>query len=135
MIYRMIKFRSLAVLFVILTFRLQCWSQVTVERSNDKVVISGVTYYLHLVKKGETIYSISRAYGLTTGELIKENPSAASGLKEGQSLRIRANLVSPRSEIRPAVSTVTVRDENKFIYHKLQPGETIYSLSRKYSFS
>jgi len=135
MIYRMIKFRSLAVLFVLLTIRLQCWSQVTVERSNDKVVISGVTYYLHLVKKGETIYSISRAYGLTTGELIKENPSAASGLKEGQSLRIRANLVSPRSEIRPAVSTATVRDENKFIYHKLQPGETVYFLSRKYSVS
>ena len=131
----MIKFRSLAILFVILTFSLQSWSQVTVERSNDKVVISGVTYYLHLVKKGETIYSISRAYGLTTGELIKDNPSVASGLKEGQSLRIRADLVSPKYEVLPAVSTVTVRDENKFIYHKLQPGETIYFLSRKYSVS
>jgi len=135
MIYRMIKFRSLAVLFVILTFSLRSWSQVTVERSNDKVVISGVSYYLHLVKKGETIYSISRAYGLTTGELIKENQSAASGLKEGQSLRIKADLVSPKSEIRPTVSTVTFRDENNFIYHKLQPGETIYFLSRKYSVS
>lgn len=131
----MIKFRSLAVLFVILTFSLQSWSQVTVERSNEKVVISGVSYYLHLVKKGETIYSISRAYGLTTGELIKENPSVASGLKEGQSLRIKANLVSPNSEIRSAVSTVTIRDESKFIYHKLQPGETIYFLSKKYSVS
>jgi LysM repeat protein len=66
---------------------------------------------------------------------MRDNPSVASGLKEGQSLRIKANLVSPDSEIRPAVSTVTIRDENKFIYHKLQPGETIYFLSRKYSVS
>ena len=28
-----------------------------------------------------------------------------------------------------------VHDESKFVYHKLQPGETIYFLSKKYSVS
>ncbi len=54
---------------------LQVWSQVVVERSKDKVVISGVPYYLHQVKKGETAYSISKAYGITAEDLTKENPS------------------------------------------------------------
>ncbi len=58
------------------------------ERSKDKVVISGVTYYIHQVRKGETAYSISKAYGITVEELTKENPPAVYGLNEGQTLRI-----------------------------------------------
>jgi LysM repeat protein len=63
-------------------------AQVVVERSKDKVIISGTTYYIHLVKKGETPYSISRAYGVTVEELNRENPPAVYGIKEGQTLRI-----------------------------------------------
>ena len=64
------------------------WSQVVVEKSKDKVVISGKPYYIHIVKKGETAYSISRAYGITVEDLTNENPNAVYGVKEGQSLRI-----------------------------------------------
>jgi len=131
----MIKFRLLNTILVILAFSNAAWSQVIVERSKEKIVISGETYYLHSVKKGETVYSISRAYGITTGELVNENPSAINGLKEGQGIRIKASLVSslppsPQSELQERV-----RDESRFIYHKLQPGETIYYLSRTYSVS
>jgi len=112
------------------------WSQVVVERSKEKVVISGVPYYLHQVKKGETPYSISRAYGITTNDLARENPGIAEGIKEGQSLRIPVRLVSSAP---PAAPTVPAwqgkRDEIKYIYHVLQPGETIYSLSKRYSVS
>jgi LysM repeat protein len=64
------------------------YSQVVVEKSIDKVIISGVPYYIHLVKKGETAYSIARAYGISVEELTKENPPAVYGVNEGQSLRI-----------------------------------------------
>jgi LysM repeat protein len=115
---------------------LQVWSQVAVERSKYKVVISGVTYYLHTVRKGETIYSISRAYGISTEELVKENPPAVNGLKEGQSIRINASLVSSAEAYQTTTyPPVVIHDENKFIYHKLQAGETIYFLSRTYSIS
>ncbi len=63
-------------------------SQVPVERSRDKVIISGTPYYVHVVKKGETAYSISKAYAITVEELNKENPPAVYGIKEGQALRI-----------------------------------------------
>ena len=35
------------------------YAQVVVERSGNKAVISGVAYYIHIVKKGETAYSVS----------------------------------------------------------------------------
>ncbi len=108
-------------------------SQVPVERSSDKVIISGVTYYIHPVRKGETIYSISRAYGMTPEDLVRENPAIAGGLKEGQSLRIPEKLVSSSPPSQPTPLQQKVHDNERFIYHILQPGETIYALSKKYN--
>jgi len=42
----------------------------------------------HLVEKGETIYGISRHYGISEEELIAANPQIASGLKTGILLNI-----------------------------------------------
>ena len=109
-------------------------SQVAVERSKDKVIISGVAYYVHQVKKGETTYSIAKAYGITVEDLDRENPPAVYGINEGQTLRIPVKMVS---DIKP-VETVTKkndRDESKFVYHSLKPCETVYSLSKLYGVS
>lgn len=121
-----------ALLFLIVF--LPSLSQVPVERSKDKVIISGTPYYVHLVKKGETAYSISKAYGITVEELTKENPPAVYGVNEGQALRI------PVREVTGSPSPVTKlsrlpRDESKYIYHNLQPGETVYHLSKSYGVS
>lgn len=132
---RRMKFRSLVILLLLLAKCTIALAQVVVERSKDKVVIAGITYYIHVVKKGETLYSISKAYGISTEELIKENPLSAGGLNEGQSLRINAYLVSSEPPSPPAPLPVRQRDESKFIYHALQPGETIYYLSKTYSVS
>ncbi len=123
----------LILFFLLLLFPDRAVSQVTVERSKEKIVVSGVSYYIHFVRKGETNYSISRAYNVTEAELIKENPSAADGPKEGQTLRIPVRPVASETSgpVKQAVSAGD-RDESRFIYHKTQPGETIYSISRKY---
>ena len=109
-------------------------SQVVVERSKDKVIISGIAYFIHQVKKGETAYSISKAYGITVEELTRENPPAVYGIKEGQTLRI------PVKSVTEAISSESVsakkeHNENKFIYHNLRPGETVYFLSKSYGVS
>jgi LysM repeat protein/ABC-type branched-subunit amino acid transport system substrate-binding protein len=111
------------------------FSQVSVERSKDKAVISGVVYYLHLVKKGETLFSISKAYGITPNDIVKNNPTVADGLKEGQSLRIPERLVSTAPSLAGSNLQQKVHDNDRFIYHILQPGETIYSLSKRYNVS
>jgi LysM repeat protein len=111
------------------------YSQVVVEKSIDKVIISGVPYYIHLVKKGETAYSIARAYGISVEDLTKENPPAVYGVNEGQSLRIPVKPDSGKIPAAPVPAKVMQKDENRFIYHSLQRGETVYALSRSYGVS
>lgn len=86
--------KILPVLFCFLVFSNTAFSQVVVERSKNKVVIAGVAYYVHQVKKGETAYSISKAYGISVENLTKENPPAVYGINEGQSLRIPVQFVT-----------------------------------------
>jgi len=109
-------------------------AQVVVEKSKDKVIISGKPYYIHIVKKGETVYSISKAYQITPSVLTKENPAAEMGVKVDQSLRIPVVETVQKAETRAKISVVS-KDESKFIYHKLEPGETVFALSKKYGVS
>lgn len=142
----------LTIILILLPASADIFAQIVIERSKDKVIISGIQYYIHLVKKGETAYSISKAYNVTLEELNRENPSAVSGLKEGQSLKIPvreavpASQASPSSPLSPPSQASPAsppspatgqqpamqRDESKYYYHRIQPGQTIYSLSKLY---
>ena len=86
--------KTLLILISVLIFSNTGNSQVIVERSKDKVIISGTSYFIHQVKKGETAYSIAKAYGISVEDLNRENPPAVYGIKEGQSLRIPVSLVT-----------------------------------------
>lgn len=59
-----------------------------VEISQEKVNINGDIYYVHKVLKGQTLYSISKAYGVSLDELQKANRSLSEGLKAGMLLYI-----------------------------------------------
>jgi len=126
--------KTLTILISILLSTNAVFSQVVVERSKDKVIISGVAYFIHQVKKGETTYSISRAYGITVADLDKENPPAVYGIIEGQTLRIPVKLVADSKQTEP-VPVIREHDEARFIYHTMKPGETIYSISKLYGVS
>lgn len=110
-------------------------SQVVVERSKNKVVISGVSYFIHQVKKGETAYSIARAYGITVEDLTRQNPPAVYGVNEGQTLRIPVEMVNDSKPLVNQMVVNKVHDDTKFIYHILKPGETVYSLSKSFGVS
>jgi LysM repeat protein len=127
-------FKACLPLILMLTILYPLDAQVVVERSKDKVIIAGTQYYIHQVKKGETAYSISKAYSVSVEELTKENPPAVYGINEGQTLRIPVREISdkiPEQTEQPKLK----HDEAKFIYHKMQAGETVYSLSKAYGVS
>src|ERR1035437_5714234 len=86
--------KALLILMSILICNNTVNSQVVVERSKDKVIISGTAYFIHQVKKGETAYSIATAYGITVTDLTRENPPAVYGINEGQTLRIPVRMVT-----------------------------------------
>jgi len=98
---------------------------VSVKRSTDKVKIESKYYFIHIVRKGETLYSISKAYNVSQMEIAMENPDIYLGIQIDQALKIPINENS---------NLYTDKDkDDDFIYHIVRKGETLFGLSKKYS--
>lgn len=82
----------------------------------------------HLVKKGETFYSISKRYSISQQELINLNPGIESGLREGSELTIRKSST-------PASASADEPIINGTIPYIVTVGDTWYSLAKKYGTS
>lgn len=92
----------------------------------------------HVVQPGETLYSISRTYGISVDSLIALNPQAAQVLYAGASLKVPGTgsnvAVYPTS-----VSTYTSQESNSLPACKrmytVKQKETVYALSRRFGVS
>ncbi|MGM0503541.1 MAG: amino acid ABC transporter substrate-binding protein [Bacteroidota bacterium] len=116
----------LLIVFIFQSFGMAQEDTASVRKADDKVMIGGKLYYVHVVKKGETLYSLSNLYNVSQKEIAKENPEVFLGLQIGQSLKI------PVVDEETALKDV---DRDEFIYHKVKKGQTLYSLSKKYDVS
>ena len=62
-----------------------------IEISKDKVRVDGKSYYAHVVTAKQTLFSISKAYGVTVDEIYEANRNLqleTAGLKTGQVILI-----------------------------------------------
>ncbi len=75
----------------------------------------------HDVKRGETLYSVSKSYGVSISEIVKANPNAKRGLRRGM------NIVIPI--IHESIDTVV------YFMHDLRPLESFYSIKNKFGIS
>lgn len=112
----------------LLQLSLLAQESVPVERSNNKVILEGTVYYIHVVKPGETLFAISKAYHISQKEIAIENPGVISGLQIGQALKIPVDPL-PQEEI--DTSELTEPGETGR-YHTVMPGETLYGIARLY---
>lgn len=101
-------------------------------RERSVVYINGAKYYVHTVKPGQTLYGIARSYGVGEDLILKNNPAAADGLRPDQTLKIpfaeqQTTEAKPSKELR--------RIRRMFDKHEVRPGETLYSISRRYEIS
>jgi LysM repeat protein len=93
----------------------------------------------HTVRAGETAYSIARSYGISVSTLIEDNPEVdPTRLPVGQQLDIRKKEIGGTApwevtrqweEYRDAANRVS----DRYVYHIVKPGETLYSLSRMFN--
>ena len=100
-----------------------------VKRSNTIVFINGAKYYVHTVKAGETLYSLSKAYGVEEALIKQNNPAVADGLKIDQSIKI------PVTEQAMAEARNDKKRKKDFVAHKIKAGQTLYSIARDYNIS
>lgn len=123
--------RRLLVLFLgllVLQLNLRAQEPVTVERTNNKVILEGTVYYIHTVKPGETLYAISRAYNVSQKAIAIENPGVISGIQIGQALKIPVN-AEPLEEVDTS-ELIESGEAGKI--HTVKPGETLYGIAGLY---
>ena len=96
-----------------------------VQKSGTIVYINGSKFYIHTVQPGETLYGLSKAYEVGEKVILQYNPSAGSGLKAGENVKIPfvTAVPEPKSERKL---------RRTFDSHTVAQGETLYAISRKY---
>jgi membrane-bound lytic murein transglycosylase D len=95
---------------------------------------------LHNVAAGETLYSISRRYGLTVAELKDANPDLVEPIKTGQVLQLPADRTPPAAaNAAPQPSQVaftpTVRSKPAATHYTIRRGDTLFSIARRFDVS
>lgn len=92
---------------------------VTLYGGYKYVPVSGSNYYV--VKKGDSLWSIARANGLTVDELKSLNNLSSNVLHVGDTLLIR--------------SADSTGDDGNDNYYVVKSGDTLWSIARKYNLS
>ncbi len=126
--------------------------QVNTKKSDGDIkqiiITEDKTEVNHKVLPKETLYSLARDYNVSVDDIKANNPEVAkNGLQIGQVLKILTNkkvdVVQSTSIIKTIptkeVAKTAVSAEKKpssksgIIMHKVEPKETLYSLSKKYN--
>src|SRR5690349_24370837 len=79
--------------------------------------INGQMFIIHQVGEKETLYGLSKRYAVTVTRILEFNPTADGGLEVGQLIKVPH---VPRTRTQTAEGT----------RHKVQPKETLFSISR-----
>jgi membrane-bound lytic murein transglycosylase D len=95
----------------------------------------------HTIQAGETLYSLSRQYGLTVQDLIRWNQLPAQPvLSIGQVLRLSpATATQAATEESATLATnednsrITKEEATAYSYHTVAPGESMYRVARMYN--
>jgi LysM repeat protein len=82
-------------------------------------VIDGKTYVIHRVESKETLFSISRKYGVALLAVVESNPGADSGLDVGALIKVP---YSPNNRTKTSAGTI----------HRVGQKETLYSIAKQY---
>lgn len=87
----------------------------------------------HIVKKGETVYRLSKVYNVSISEIIKLNPSASKVIYIDEVLKIpvsRVNSNEPKTNFKKNPTKI-----NDLLAYKVRPGDTKFGLSKKFGIS
>ena len=125
--------------------------------SKEKVRSGGNVYYSHVVLERQTLYSISKAYGVTIEEIYESNPTLkleTEGLKKNQILMIPVREIPQADKVENTVKeekaeetvkpqepqTVTAKKSpaygpDDYFIHKVKWFEDLETIAKKYNVS
>ncbi|MCT4616338.1 MAG: LysM peptidoglycan-binding domain-containing protein [Marinifilaceae bacterium] len=101
----------------------------TIKKSTQKIIIGGKRYIIHKVEEGHTLYAISKLYNVRIEDLLKANNREKPEISKGEFLKI------PISNSNVRLSEIYSKKDHSYLYHTVAKGETLYSISKKFSIS
>jgi len=80
-----------------------------IDISGEKIISGGKTFFMHEVQKGQTLYSIAKAYRVTILDIDRENSIPPGGIQAGQVLKIPASsaLMVSEEQTPPSAAAAT----------------------------
>ena len=123
--------KRLLLVFMVLFFGIvsaQGTQTVAIEVSDIMQKKNGKEYYVHVVRQGQTLFSISRAYGLKYYDAIIKTDIHL--MKVGDTVWLPKNSNSVAAVSARAKSAVA--PETTVHYIRIEPGQTLYGLSKLY---
>ncbi|RXQ94456.1 LysM peptidoglycan-binding domain-containing protein [Ancylomarina salipaludis] len=122
--------QKLIILLLLSGATVDAYSQANdIIRSNEKVVVAGKFYYLHIVREKQTLFSICKAYGVSIEEVMNINRKKSHNLDLNEILRIPV-AQSTHKQTSTALQKKKVSD---YFYYVIQKGDTLYSLAKKFN--
>lgn len=102
------------------------------QPANNRLIMNESTgKQIHIVKAGETVYSIAQKYGLGTGELRRWNHlSTKSQIRAGQKLIVGLQK-DPQEYLKEADEQINTHENDLVI--TVKEGQTIYDISQNYN--
>lgn len=103
-----------------------------------------VSTFRHTIKRGESLYSISKMYGVTIKAILEANPGTTQNIKAGAILNIPQKIqkksssasTSPtvrRNEPTAASASAESADANDYTFHTIVRGETLFHIAQQYN--
>jgi LysM repeat protein len=100
------------------------------EKPPVKETVSAIDFILYTVKKGETVYSISKMFGIPVNVIYRYNPESEDELLENEIIRLPKEWEKQESPEMPVVN-----EDSVYFYHKIQPSENPFSVAQRYNIS
>ena len=129
--------RILRILLVLLCLNVATAAMAS-KPSGTIVAVDGKNYYLHTVKRGDTLYSLSKSYGVTTQDIIDCNKDLRSAVLKADS-KVLIPFKQDEASVQPVVSQSQEPEQPKmneeYLIHTIESGDTLYSIASKYKIS
>lgn len=115
----------LLIIFFLCSVSQTLQSQQTTSQASFSNGQDGNIFY-HTIERGQTVYGISAMYGVSENDIYRLNPGSREHIKVGERLKI------PQRE---ASTSPSQKVEDMYVFHTIQPKETLYGVSKQYQVS
>lgn len=88
-------------------------------------------YIYHIVKRGDTLFSLYRKYGVKTDEIRKANPGITNNLTLGEVVKVPKS-GSKQQQVREEVKSQVPQHDKKYYYYVIKAGDTESSIARQF---